>query len=134
VSPVGRTAYLPPVLSHADCCRGDDLRHEAISEAPVLFADGHACVDCCPCPDCGAYRASLWEQDPSAWHAADYEGKRAARTSRDARGAGAAAAGPVTPGRASRVPRIRPAGSAAGARHRTPCGRFPPVTPRRAKR
>jgi prepilin-type processing-associated H-X9-DG protein len=61
------TAYLPSVVSHAGCCGGDDLRHEAVSEAPVLFADGHACVDCCPCLDCGAYRAALWELDPSAW-------------------------------------------------------------------
>lgn len=64
---VAGPAYLPPVVSHAGCCRGDDLRHEAVSDAPVPFADGHACVDCCPCLDCGAYRAAQRELDPSAW-------------------------------------------------------------------
>lgn len=59
--------YLPPNVSHEACCRGDDLRHKAVSDRPNPFLDGHACVDCCPCLDCGEYHAELWGQDPSAW-------------------------------------------------------------------
>lgn len=61
------SGYVPPNVDQARCCRGDDLRHEAVSERPIAYVDGHACVDCCACVDCGAYRAGQYRDDPSAW-------------------------------------------------------------------
>lgn len=59
--------WIQPNIDHSECCRGDDLRHEAVSELPIPFTDGHACVDCCPCGDCGGYRAEQFIDDPGAW-------------------------------------------------------------------
>lgn len=73
--------YIPPNVAHAKCCRGDDVRHETISAMPIPFDDGHACTDCCPCPDCGECRAEQFERDPSGWDMVPLSGRKSWRYS-----------------------------------------------------